>query len=100
MKNIFWLISLSPKIELFFSIITVLDKIKYGFKNRAMLEMPKKFGIIVTNSLVCYLIVKVSYAKLLLITKQMFISIKFEVLEEVCYTYGNLAKFRREIRSS
>lgn len=71
--------SLLPKIESIFSIVVVFDKMKYKFENRAVLEVPDKLVIVVTNLLICYIIVKVSYARLLLITKLMFISIEFEV---------------------
>lgn len=100
MKNIFQLISLSPKIKSIFPIVTTLDKIQYEFKNGVILEVPKKLGIMVTNPLISYLIVKVCYTKLLLITKLIFIGIKFKVLGEVCYTYGSPTKTGREIRPS
>ena len=70
---------MSPKIESIFSINVFLDKIKYEFKNKTVLEVLEKLVIAATNPLVCYLIVKVSYAKALLIIKLMFIGIKFEV---------------------
>ncbi len=54
------------KIESVFSIIFAIDKMEYKFKNRAVLEMTKNLIIVATNLLVCYLIVKVSYTKLLL----------------------------------
>ena len=73
---------------------------KYELKNGAVLEVAKKFVIVVTNLLLCYLIVKVSYAKALFITKLMFISIRFEVFKKTSCTYDGLAKSRRERRPS
>lgn len=46
-----------------------------------VLEVLKKLVIAAINPLVCYLIIKMSYAKLLLITKLIFIKIKFKVLK-------------------
>ncbi len=66
LKNISQLMFLLPKIESIFSIVAALDKIENKFKNGVVLEVPEKFVIAVTNLLVCYLIVEVSYAKLLL----------------------------------
>lgn len=68
-----------PKIKSIFSIVAAFDKMKYKFENRAVLEVPKKFVIVAINLLVFYLIVEMSYAKSLLITKLMFISIEFEL---------------------
>lgn len=73
---------------------------EYKFKNGAMLKLPEKLIITVINPLVCYLIVKISYAKLLLITKLIFIGIEFEVSEEASYTYNDQAKPERETRPS
>lgn len=87
---------LLPKTESMFSIITALDKIEYEFKNRVVFEMPEKLVIVVTNPLVCYLIVKMIYARLLLIIMLMFISIKFEVPGEAIYTYDGPTKPGRE----
>lgn len=92
--------SLLPKIKTIFSIVVVLDKMKYKFKNRAVLEVPDKLVIVVTNLLICYQIVKVSYVRLLLITKLMFISIEFEVFGKTSWIYDGLAKPGREIRAS
>ena len=88
----------SPKIEFIFSIIAFLDKMKYEFENRAVLKVPKKLIIMATNLLVCYLIVKVSYAKALLITKLIFIGIEFKVFRKASCTYDNSAKPGRETR--
>ncbi len=58
--------SFLPKIESIFSIVAALNKMEYEFKNGVMLEVPEKLVIATTNPLVYYLIVKVSYARLLL----------------------------------
>ncbi len=89
-----------PKIESIFSIVTILDKMKYKFKNRVVLEVLEKLVIAATNPLVYYLIVKVSYVRLLLITKLIFIGIEFEVLREASYIYDSLVKPGRETRLS
>lgn len=52
--------------ESIFSIVVVFDKMEYEFENGTVLEVPKKLIIAATNPLVCYLIVEVSYARLLL----------------------------------
>lgn len=65
-----------------------------------MLEVPKKLVIAATNQLVYYLIVKVSYARLLLITKLMFMGIEFEVLKEASCTYNGSVKPRKETKPS
>ncbi len=89
-----------PKIESIFSIIAIFDKMEYEFKNGAVLEVPKKLVAAVTNPLICYLIVKVSYTRLLLITKLMFIGIEFEVSREASCSYNGPAKPGRETRPS
>lgn len=55
-----------------------------------ILKIPDKLVIVASNPLVCYLIVKVSYAKLLLINKPIIIGIKFEILRELSYIYDSL----------
>lgn len=45
----------------------------------AVLKLPKKLIIIITNLLIYYLIIKINYMSLLLISKLIFISIKFKV---------------------
>lgn len=92
--------SLSLKIESIFSTVTALDKMQYKFKNRAVLEMLEKLVIVMSNQLVYYLIIEVSYAKSLLITKLMFINIKFEVFRKISYAYDISTKTRKETRSS
>ncbi len=92
--------SLSPKMGSIFSIIAVLDKMEYEFKNGAVLKVPKKLVIAATNPLMCYLIVEVRYARPLLITKLMFISIEFEFSGETRCFYDGPAKLGRETRPS
>lgn len=48
--------TLLPKIESIFSIVTIFDKIEYKFENRIVLEVLEKLVIIATNPLVYYLI--------------------------------------------
>lgn len=91
---------LLPKIESIFSIVTTLNKIEYKFVNGVVLEMLKKLIITATNLLICNLIIKVSYARLLLITKLIFISIEFEVSGKTSCIYDGPAKLGRETRSS
>lgn len=56
-KNISLLISLSPKLKSIFSIVVILDRMQHEFKNRTLSKVPEELVIIVTNPLVCYLIV-------------------------------------------
>lgn len=99
-KNISWLISLLPKIESIFSIITILTKIQYKFENGTVLKVSKKLIIVAINPLVYYLIIIVSFIGLLLITKLMFISIEFKITRDRNYTYNDLIKLEKEIRPS
>lgn len=55
---------------------------QYKFKNRVVLKILKKLIIVATNLLVSYLIIKINYIELLLTTKEIFISIKFEIFEK------------------
>lgn len=71
---------------------------EYEFENKAVLEVLEKLVIAVTNLLMYYLIVKVSYTRSLLITKLMLIGIKFEVPGEASCTYDNPAKPEKETR--
>lgn len=71
----------------------------YKFNNRAVLEIPKNFIITITNPLVYYLIIKMNYIALLLITKLMFISIEFEIFRETSCTYDGSAKPGKETKS-
>lgn len=100
LKNISQLMSLLPKMESIFFIVITLDKIEYEFKNRAVLEVPEQLIITTTNLLVYYLIIEVSYTRLLLITKLTFICIEFEVSGEISYIYDDLAKPGKEIKPS
>lgn len=47
-----------------------------------------------------YLIIEVNYEASLLITKLIFIYIKFEIPREASYIYNSLTKPGKEIRSS
>lgn len=60
--------------------------------------MSEKLIIIIANLLIYYLIIKISYIKLLLIIKLIFIGIEIEVFEKISYTYKNLAKFKKETK--
>lgn len=64
------------------------------------MEVPEKLVIAMTNPLMYYLIVKGSYARLLLITELMFIGIEFEVPGKTRCTYDGSAKPERETRPS
>lgn len=75
--------------KLIFSIIAAFSKMQYKFENRKVLELREKFVIAVINPLVYYLIIEVSYIKLLLITKLIFINIKLIVPRKISYTYNS-----------
>lgn len=62
------------------------------------MEVPEKLVIATTNPLVCYLIIKVSYARPLLITKLIFIGIEFKVSGKASCTYNSSAKPRKETK--
>ena len=53
-----------------------------------------------TNLLICYLIVKVSYIRLMLITKLIFINIKFEIPGKISSTYDGSTKPGKKTKSS
>lgn len=71
---------------------------QYKIENRTVLGVPKTLVIAAINPLVYYLIVKVSYAGLLLITKLIFIGIKFEVFGVTSCIYNGLAKLEKKIK--
>lgn len=50
------------------------------------------------NLLICYVIVKVRYRKLLLIHEFIIIDIQFEILGKKNYTYDDLSNTRKKIR--
>lgn len=60
--------------------------------------MPEKVVITIINLLLYYSIINISYIKLLLIPKLMFIDIEFKLLKEVNYTYDNLVKFEKKTK--
>lgn len=71
---------------------------QYEFKNGVVLELPEKLMITAINSLVCYLIVKISYADPLLITKLIVLGIEFKFPRETSFTNDGTAKPRKKIR--
>lgn len=88
--------SLLPKIEsIVFYIISAFDNMKYKFENGVVLEVPEKLVIAASNALVCYLIVKVSYTRLLLIIKLIFIGIVLKVFKKASSTYDGLANLEK-----
>lgn len=70
--------SLLPRIKSIFFIVDFFNKMKYELKNKIVLEVLKKLIITRINLLVYYLIIKINYAKLLLIIELIFISNEFE----------------------
>lgn len=89
---------MSPKLDFLFSIIGTLSKMEYKFKNRVVLELPKKFIIVMTNPLAYYLIIKVGYTKRLLINKLILIYLKFEFSQKTNYIYDDSTKPKEKIR--
>ncbi len=55
------------KIKTIFFIIAIFRKMYYKFKNKVVLKVSEKLVIPVMNLFVYYLIIEVSYARLLLI---------------------------------
>ena len=90
--------SLSPKLESIFSIVATFGTMQYEFENRAVSEVPEKLVIAATNPLVCYLIVEVSYADLLLITKLIVLGIEFKVPGKTSFASDGKAKFGGKTR--
>lgn len=77
-KDISLLIFLLSKLKSIFSIVVTFSRVQQSFKNKEVLKIPENCVISVTNPLVYYLIVKIGYAKLLLITKLIVRDIKLE----------------------
>lgn len=99
MMNITQLIFLLPKLYSIFFIIVAFCNMQYKFKKCLMLEVLEKLIIAVTNPLVCYLNVEVSYAKpFMLINKLIIISIEFEISGKTSCTYDGSIKSKRKIR--
>lgn len=71
---------------------------QYEFKNGIVLDLLKKFIIVVRNPLVCCLIIKVSYTELLLINKLILMDLKFEFPRKTNYIYDGLTKSKEKIR--
>lgn len=65
-----------------------------------MLEKSEKFRIAIIYLVVNYQTFKLSYTKLLLITKLMFMNIKFQTSRNPNCNYDSLAKLKRKSRSS
>lgn len=59
---------------------------QYKFKNRALAKIPKMLIITAINPPVCYLIIKIDYANSFLVSKLIFLIIKFEDFEETDFT--------------
>lgn len=60
--------------------------------------MLKKLVIIAIYFLVYYLIIEISYTRLLLIIKLIFIDIKFKFFKKTSCIYNNLAKLGRKTK--
>lgn len=69
---------------------------QYKFENEVVLKVPKKLMIVATNLQICYLIIKISYANLLLITKLIILGIKFKIFKEISFANDCIAKLRRK----
>lgn len=67
-------------------------------ENGAILKVPEKLLIVITNPLVCYLIIRVNCIRLLLINKLIFIDIIFKISKETSCTYNGPIKPRKKIR--
>lgn len=51
---------------------------QYKFENRAVAKVPEKLIIAAINPLVCYLMIKIDYTNLFLVSKLIILDIKFE----------------------
>lgn len=63
-----------------------------------VLKVLEKLVIAMINLLFCYLIIKMSYTKLLLMNKLIIIGIKYNISRKICYIYGILIKPGRKIK--
>ena len=89
---------MTPKLKSIFLIIAIFKKMQYKFKNKVVIEVLQKFIIVITNLLICNLIIKVSYIRSLLNIKLILIGLKLEILKNISYTYYNSIKPKRKIR--
>lgn len=89
--------SLLLKLESIFLIVAAFNIMQYKLKNKAIARVFKKFIIIITNLLISYLIFKVDYINLFLVSKLIIFNIKFEVLKETSFANNSLAKFEKQI---
>lgn len=69
---------------------------QYKFENKAVLNLPKKLIIVVTNLFIYFLIIEVSYIYLLLITILIFIGIKFKIPKKTSQIYNGLVKPKKK----
>lgn len=90
--------SLSLKLQSIFSIIISLGMMQYEFENGAVLEVPEKLVIVASNPLICYLIIEVSYADPLLITKRIVLGIELKVSDKTSFISDSTAKLARKTR--
>lgn len=67
---------------------------QYKVENRAISKMTKKLVNNITNPLIYYLIMKISYANFWLITKLIILGIKFKVPKKI--SCGNNGKAKRQ----
>lgn len=84
--------------DLIFYIVNVFGKIQYKFKNVMVFEILEKLIIATTNPLIWYLIVKISYIRLLLINILIFSSIQFKISKKISYIYNDSRKSRWKTR--
>lgn len=93
--NISFLIFLSLKLKLIFSIIKSFEIIQFEFKNRVILKISKKFIIIIINLFVYYLIIEINNSKSLLVIKLMILYIIYKVFRNIGIINHNTIKLKK-----
>lgn len=70
----------------------------YKFENKAVFKVLEKLVIIVTNLLVCYLIVEISYVEPLLITKLIVLGVESKVFREASFASNGIVELTEKTR--
>lgn len=70
---------------------------QFEFEYGIISEMPKKLVIIATNLIICYLIIKISNNKSVLITRLISLGIRYQIFFNTNSFDNSLIKLKREI---
>lgn len=69
---------------------------QYQFKNSLRLKVLKKLIIALTNPVIYYYIIEISYANFWLITKLIILRFKYKVFRKTNYTNNSIAKPKKK----